>query len=473
MKKITLKNKFLILFSFLFLLIGTFTISSFAYHEDSNGNLVSDNLYNIGSYNGSSNGISMNVSNQTLTLNGTSTGGIWNNRPELNITLEAGTYTMQWFTNYSSNGIGFGLRNSSSGLGELYQLNTQRYRTFTINESTTFTTVIWIGSSGLTFNNVKISCMVYSGNYRSNISFEPYGIYYSQSNYDSAYKNGFDTATYNSFKSIMYYANFEEIYLKYEANNNDIRYMGIVYGGRFCDSDVNNKANLWSSLDYQFPITNNWEKNISSSYGLFYMTPYSIYNFIEDYGEVPTIKPDTQSLLYMKFITPQNLFNVNFKLSSWQRIRFIDIYGKTTDYTSAQGVFSVELYEISEILCFGNSDFVDDNYYLVSDPSSASFNNGYNSGFNDGLQINTDKISDLNSQISNLQSTISTLQGQIKNMENSTSNYQHLLWTIAGTPWESFNKIWNVSFGGINIANVVTGLVTALLVIYLIKKIWK
>lgn len=473
MKKINIKNKILLLLSFVFIFISSFAISTFAYHEDSNGNLVSDNLYNIGTYSTSIFGVSVNVENQTLTLNGTSTSGSWDNRPNLSITLDAGTYTMQWFTDYVGNNIGFGIRNSSSGLSELYQLNSQRYKTFTISETTTFTTVIWWQAGGLTFNNVSVSCMIYSGSYNSSISFEPYAVYYSQSNYDNAYNNGFETATYNSFKSIMYYANFEEIYLKYESNDNHIRYMGIVYGGRFCDSDVNVKNDLWSNPDYQYPITSNWETNISSSYGLFYMTPYSIYNFIDDYGSVPTVNPDAQALMYMKFIVPQNLFNVNFKLASWQRVRFIDIYGKITDFTSTQGVFSVELYNISEILLFGNSDFSDDVYYLVSDPSSASFNNGYNLGFNDGIQQNTDKISDLNSQIVTLRDTINTLQGQIENMQNSTSNYQHLLWTIASTPWESFNKIWNVEFGGINIANIVTGFVTALLVIYLIKKIWK
>ncbi len=124
-------------------------------------------------------------------------------------------------------------------------------------------------------------------------------------------------------------------------------------------------------------------------------------------------------------------------------------------------------------MCFGKSNFSEDPYYIVSDPISAYYNLGYSEGYNSGVQVNIDKVSNLNNQIQTLNNTISTLNKQIEFLESGTKNYQHLLWTIAGTPWESFNKIWNVSFGGINIANVVTGLVTALLVIYLIKKIWK
>lgn len=145
----------------------------------------SDNLYNIGTYSATIFGVTFSVENQTLTLNGTSTDGSWDNRYELSITLEPGTYTMQWFTDYQFNNIGFGIRASGTGLTELYQLNTQRYKTFTISETTTFTTVIWWATGGLSFNNVKVSCMVYRGDYKAYTTFEPYGSMVMVENVDS------------------------------------------------------------------------------------------------------------------------------------------------------------------------------------------------------------------------------------------------------------------------------------------------
>lgn len=134
-----------------------------------------DNLYNIGSYSTTMNGVSISVSNQTLTLNGTSTKRTWDRRNDLSITLEPGTYTMQWFTSYTGNDIGFGIFKPDTDLANLYVLNEERYRTFTISESTTFYTMIWWSRSNMTFNNVKVSCMVYKGSYKAYTMFEPYG----------------------------------------------------------------------------------------------------------------------------------------------------------------------------------------------------------------------------------------------------------------------------------------------------------
>lgn len=467
MKKITIKNKILLLFSFLFILISTFTISSFAYHVDSNGNLVSDNLINYQDINSSkftdlgNNSFKLNWGGSVSTITLPYTDFNENTQYSMTITKVSGAnyWAYQFYWNYNDN--------TSEKFTNNQGLANGTY-SFTSASNKTLVSITIVLNYEADFTGMML-------NIGEPKSFEPYGqIYYSQSNYDNAYSSGFNTATFNSFKSIMYYANFEEIWLSYQTNNNyAVRYLGLVYAGRLCESDVTDRANIWSDPDYDYPITNNWEENISSSFGLFYMTNWSLYDFIQESADYPSVSPDREARLYMKFITPQNLFNTNFKVASWQRVRFIDIYGKITDFTSTQGVFSVELYNISEIICFGTGDFADDNYYIVSDPSSASFNSGYNLGFDDGIQQNTDKISELNSEIVSLHDTIDILQQQIVNLQNSTSNYQHLLWTVAGTPWESFNKIWNVEFGGINIANIVTGFVTALLVIYLIKKIWK
>lgn len=55
----------------------------------------------------------------------------------------------------------------------------------------------------------------------------------------------------------------------------------------------------------------------------------------------------------------------------------------------------------------------------------------------------------------------------------SGNTMQNLLWTVAGTPWESFKNIWNVNVLGLNISGFVTGLITALVIIWIVKKLWK
>ena len=442
MKRKSIKNKILLLFSFLFILISTLTISSFAYHDDDNGNLVSDNLYNIGSYTGSSSGVSMNVSNQTLTLNGKSSGGIWNNRPELSITLEAGTYTMQWFTNYTSNNIGFGLRNSSSGLSELYQLNTQRYRTFTINESTTFTTVIWVGSSGLTFDNVKISCMVYSGNYKAFTTFEPYGqVFYSHDtlNKISRYNYGpFSYATniqltYNNGSSSFVYKNYSNIYdLTLETFIGFSNQCIVVDDYKFIFSNLGGNAN-WT-YTFNFTFVNNSIK-VSDFNEWYFYGPIS-YSFISgstNFSNSSSGNPDIIILTDHNFSSSAYITNFSFTRKN-------PYYG---------GLSSTK----------------------VGTPnSSLGYDNGYINGFDDARDQVTESYSTI---IKKYEDTIKTLSDRVSYLENANRNYTNLLWTIGATPWESFKHIWNVEFGGINIASIVTGLVTALLVIYLIKKVWK
>lgn len=91
--------------------------------------------------------------------------------------------------------------------------------------------------------------------------------------------------------------------------------------------------------------------------------------------------------------------------------------------------------------------------------------------YNQGVLSQQSTIRDLQNQINNMDRQIQNLSNQL-NLAQSTQ-MRSLLWTIAATPFESFKTIWDVNIWGLNIGGIVLGGLLALLIIYLIKKVWK
>lgn len=467
------KNKIVIFFSLFFALIASFVIPTFAYHEDSNGNLVSDNILQIENISKNAYNVTISVNNGIFTINGTATG---TGPLYFNCNISSGSYILSVFNSYISSDTNFycSMRYTESNQianSIIYCDSVNDYSSFTANNTINYFVVRV--ASGVTYDNVILKPMLVTGSVVPT-SYESYGsIYYNSNNYNDAYNSGYDEGLNNAFKSILHYENLSSCYLQYSSTNNGTRYLGIAYNGKLCSSDVGRHDLLWSDANYEYPITTHWEENISTNYGLFYNTNWSLYQFIQEVADYPSINPDINSMMRFDFIVPVTLDSTGFAASGWRTVRFIDDFGVITDYDLQSGPLNVSVQNIVSILCFGLADFADDNYYLVSDPLGAYYFKGYTDGQNNA-QIRYDlDVASLESQILNLKNTIATLNQQIYNMQNSEKNYQHLLWTVAGTPWESFNKIWNVEFGGINISNIVTGFITALIVIYIIKRIWK
>lgn len=98
------------------------------------------------------------------------------------------------------------------------------------------------------------------------------------------------------------------------------------------------------------------------------------------------------------------------------------------------------------------------------------YNNLSNSSLDDISSLE-DEIVSLNNQIAQLQARIQSQQSIIDNMNNGV-NFNQLVWTIASVPFDTFTTIWNVDFLGVNIASVITGLLTGLILIWLLKKIF-
>lgn len=119
------------------------------------------------------NGVECSIQKGTGYLNGLSTAGSWQRVESQAITLSPGTYTLYFFTNWNSNYIGLGLYNSNHQ--DLYQINTQRYKSFTLTSTETFDIIFWWNAGGFQFEGIYIQSMLKKGGYDPSVSFEPYG----------------------------------------------------------------------------------------------------------------------------------------------------------------------------------------------------------------------------------------------------------------------------------------------------------
>lgn len=493
------KNKKIKFIAFLFAfvcLFSTFVVSSYAWSEDVEGNLISDNLQPIQDKSSSSiGGVTFSINEQKLFLNGTSTSGSWQNITTNSFTLNAGTYTIQWFTNYNGNNIGFGAYNNSSSLSNLYQLNTNRYKTFTLTQDTTFTIVVWWQSSGIILDNIYVQSMIYEGSYKAYTMFEPYGkIYYNSNTYSPTSK--------------LYYGNLSNAYMSYYINGGvDLCTLGFVYDGVLGYADGINVSPQWNS----FITEPSYYNMIVSPYGMFYHTTWDIYNFIQEESSYPSFYQDKPFTLVYEFSLPQDFNDSYFELVGFNSINFYDINGVLLYNNTSSTSFNVDLYGVSSIECILNNagDIADEELYLIADVFAGYYNLGYQKGYASGSSLK-DTFYNNGYELGYKQGMDDYLHGIYTNsnsynygyeqgyqsgsgnsyntgfaagyakaradttwIDNSTANATDLFWTIGSTPWESFKNIWNINFLGINLANVVTGFVTALIVIWLIKKVWK
>lgn len=117
---------------------------------------------------------------------------------------------------------------------------------------------------------------------------------------------------------------------------------------------------------------------------------------------------------------------------------------------------------------------------------SNSYQDGYNAGYSDGVQAadsalqdyNTELVNEntqlkgnidsLNSRITQQQNVISQLQYQI---DSSSNNFRGLFFTMADIPFKTVHSALGFEFWGVNLFEFFVGVLTALGIIWLIKKI--
>lgn len=130
-------------------------------------------------------------------------------------------------------------------------------------------------------------------------------------------------------------------------------------------------------------------------------------------------------------------------------------------------------------------------FFLNVIPVSSLFNDyAFNPKYVDDIFDSHQDLIDLNNQLNlyisqnnALQSQVNNLQNQVNQLTNSNQvllqqlananndyNLNNLVWSIGGTPFETFKTIWNFEFFGVNISNLIFGLLTGLIIIWIIKK---
>lgn len=434
MKKFTIKNKILILLSFVFLFISSFAISTFAYHEDSNGNLVSDNVFN---YKNIISSKFTDLGNNSFKLNW---GGV-----STILTLPYSSFesnTQYSFTLTSLNGAKYWAYNLSWN----YSDNTSErftnnqgvdYGTYSYTSAVnkTVVSITWIINFEADFKDLMINIgepkefepyesIYYGTNTLNRLSRNIYGPYAYVTNIDLLYNNGSSSSLYKSYSNI--YDLSLESFVKFRnqcIEIDDYKFIFTTLGGN----------STWKfTLNFTFA---NSSLRVSD------------FNEWYFYGPIP--------------------YNFTFSNSS-------SLSGTSSDNPLIVNLTNSGITSTTFISSFSftrNNPNIALAITKVGTPNSTlGYDNGYITGHDDAINEINEYYKPI---IQQYKDNINTLAERISYLENGTRNYTNLIWTIGATPWESFKNIWNVEFGGINIANIVTGLVTALLVIYLIKKIWK
>lgn len=109
-------------------------------------------------------------------------------------------------------------------------------------------------------------------------------------------------------------------------------------------------------------------------------------------------------------------------------------------------------------------DTVDDFYnnnvkpYIIS-----NYVTDYIKGFNDGVNTKINEIIAKDREIK-------YLEERLENLSSGEFTLANLFWSIGSIPFETIKIIWNFEFLGVNLTQFFTGLITALMLVFLIKR---
>lgn len=127
------------------------------------------------------------------------------------------------------------------------------------------------------------------------------------------------------------------------------------------------------------------------------------------------------------------------------------------------------------------------NYLLLSNLSCGSVINGYyDLGYNSAVSEYSYQVSDLkntisdlnqivsnqSSQINSLNNTISALQTNLDDAVNSNFSLSSLVYSVMNIPFMIMQQGLNVEFMGINLWGLLSGVISAMFIIFIIKKIF-
>lgn len=225
------------------------------------------------------------------------------------------------------------------------------------------------------------------------------------------------------------------------------------------------------------PQSNNYTYN-NYSVGLYYVYTNNYSNItINDFNTF--IESVTNDL--NKETNTDNYYNdyINFTIPQSNNYTYLVLgYYSNIDYdTTTTPTYSwIELtfgFEYSLIDVFSgnnetNESLKQQNQQLQND--IATKNNKYNTLNEEYNTMQTD-YNNLTNSYSNLQHNYTTLQNQYNNLATNEYTFENLFWSVGSVPMAFLMQSFNVDVLGINIRAIITGLITAIIVIWIIKKI--
>ena len=427
------RNKILILLSCLCFALGCFIVPSFAYEEDSNGNLVSENLIN---YKEITSDKFTDLNNDSFILNwggGVSTVTLpyytFESTTQYSLTitnLSGATYwAYQFYWNYSDNTSERFTNNQGVGNGTY---------SFSSDSSKTLSSITIVLNYEATFKDLML-------NVGTPLQYEKYGaIYYSQSNYNEAYNNGVNSVFdgLRDFNAIQgYYAS--SILFRSTDNGNtfiNLNSLGIV------EQNV-----IDGNLQVLLSSGNTW------AYG----------DNVVYYIDIDFANPVYFANLYLPSLQRPNP----------QYVRVNDV-NYDFNYTMIDGMgyfVTRNIYSISNNLRFYFKAY--EGMPLSFDIIIKGFNNAvdsYQTGYNDGVEAMERQVDLMEENIEALERKVNQLNEFI---ESGSNSWQALFFSMADTPLKTISNMLGFELFGLNVFQALIGIITTLAILFVIKRLIK
>lgn len=285
--------------------------------------------------------------------------------------------------------------------------------------------------------------------------------------YDNGYNIGLETGLLNNTANVIAPSNIDFIYFDFHYPESQLYLQG---------------EELTDFL------------NLTFSNGAFNLKPYmpTLYNYVKNNENIPDMVAMEQFEIVFNFKYNIDSKNIDLVVSNIETIEFYDISNSYSydiiDYSLSNPPvnynFKLDLENLSIFaisfttnLNFNfdtQNQFIDGNVIpVIKNTFISQYDSGYNSGYSKGVNESKDKINELNEEIKQQDKDIAYLNDRLNSLTNGDDfTLANLFWSIGSVPFETIKSIWNFEFLGVNLTQFFTGLITCLLLIYLIKKLF-
>ena len=241
----------------------------------------------------------------------------------------------------------------------------------------------------------------------------------------------------------------------------------IKYNQLFTNLSSINFGYGWDSSSYQETINSiEFIDNGNQHYlNLDYNLDISVYDFItldftqknklnSNYQFISKLNGYAQQFAFINDTTTEYIINVNN----------MNLNGNVSFYNID------ETFEYNKLVVYISNTNNNSNLPLITMNvinNEEIFANGYEEGYNDAYQYYTN----LQTEYNLLEYNYTSLQQLYNDLVTNEYTFENMFWSIGSVPMAFLMQSFNVDVLGINIRAIITGLITAIIVIWIIKKI--